>query len=221
VSKIVVDTIESTGATVTVNDALTTGTNAITAGSVTGITAASITSGTLGAGASVTNASLPDGHVLQVVSTTKTDTTTFSSTNTSTFVDIAGLSVSITPTSTSSKIFVLYQVAVTHNVTATQHMRLMRDSTPIGVGDAGSGNQLQDSVAVRISSGPPYEYATSTRCGFHLDSPSTTSATTYKLQGTLGVTYSGTFYINKSRDDRNEDYAPRVVSSITVMEIKA
>ena len=45
-SKIVVDTIESTGATVTVNDALTTGTNAITAGSVTGLTAASITSGT-------------------------------------------------------------------------------------------------------------------------------------------------------------------------------
>ena len=46
-SKIVVDTIESTGTTVTVNDALTTGTNAITAGSVTGLTATSITSGTL------------------------------------------------------------------------------------------------------------------------------------------------------------------------------
>ena len=46
-SKIVVDTIESTGATVTVNDALTTGTNAITAGSVTGLTATSLTSGTL------------------------------------------------------------------------------------------------------------------------------------------------------------------------------
>ena len=63
-SKIIVDTIESTGTTVTVNDALTTGTNAITsgaitstgaisagtnaitAGSITGLTAASITSGT-------------------------------------------------------------------------------------------------------------------------------------------------------------------------------
>ena len=45
-SKIIVDTIESTGATVTVNDALSAGTNAITAGSVTGLTAASITSGT-------------------------------------------------------------------------------------------------------------------------------------------------------------------------------
>ena len=56
-SKIIVDTIESTGTTVTVNDALTTGTNAITSGaitstgalsgtSVTGLVATSITSGT-------------------------------------------------------------------------------------------------------------------------------------------------------------------------------
>ena len=83
-SKIVVDTIESTGATVTVNDALTTGTNAITAGSVTGLTATSITSGTLGAGASVTNASLPDRHVLQVVSATTTSPASFSSSTTTT-----------------------------------------------------------------------------------------------------------------------------------------
>ena len=48
-SKIIVDTIESTGATVTVNDALSAGTNAITAGSVTGLTATSLTSGTLAA----------------------------------------------------------------------------------------------------------------------------------------------------------------------------
>ena len=55
-SKIIVDTIESTGTTVTVNDglasgAINAGTNAITAGSVTGLTATSITSGTLGAAA--------------------------------------------------------------------------------------------------------------------------------------------------------------------------
>tara|TARA_R100000005_G_C4955409_1_gene174117 strand:+ start:122 stop:805 length:684 start_codon:yes stop_codon:yes gene_type:complete len=46
VSKIIVDTIESTGTTVTVNDSLDAGTNTVTAGTVTGITAASITSGT-------------------------------------------------------------------------------------------------------------------------------------------------------------------------------
>jgi len=55
VSKIIVDTIESTGTTVTVNDglasgAINAGTNAITAGSVTGLTATSITSGTLADG---------------------------------------------------------------------------------------------------------------------------------------------------------------------------
>ena len=51
-SKIIVDTVESSGSTVTINDAVTStgaisaGTNAITAGSITGLTAASITSGT-------------------------------------------------------------------------------------------------------------------------------------------------------------------------------
>ena len=48
-SKIIVDTIESTGATVTVNDSLDAGTNTVTAGTVTGITATSLTSGTLAA----------------------------------------------------------------------------------------------------------------------------------------------------------------------------
>ena len=48
-SKIIVDTIESTGTTVTVNDSLDAGTNTVTAGTVTGLTATSITSGTLGA----------------------------------------------------------------------------------------------------------------------------------------------------------------------------
>jgi hypothetical protein len=222
VSKIVVDTIESTGATVTVNDALTTGTNAITAGSVTGITAASITSGTLGAGASVTNASLPDGHVLQVVSTTKSDTGSFSSTTTNTFVDLSGLSVTITPTSASSKIFVMFTVSVTRSSSATQHVRLMRDTTAIGVGDA-AGSRLQDTVITRDtpSGGVPYNLSIENLNGSYLDSPSTTSATVYKLQGTLGATYSGTFYINRSGDDANADYGGRPISTITVMEIKA
>ncbi len=66
-SKIIVDTIESTGTTVTVNDglasgAINAGTNAITAGSVTGLTATSITSGTLGAAVKVGNPSLGQGR---------------------------------------------------------------------------------------------------------------------------------------------------------------
>jgi hypothetical protein len=223
VSKIVVDTIESTGATVTVNDALTTGTNAITAGSVTGITAASITSGTLGAGASVTNASLPAGSVVQVVSATTTSPASFSSSTTNTFVDLSGLTVSITPTSASSKILVFFTVNVTRSSSATQHVRLMRDTTAIAIGDQAGSNRLRDTVVTRDSpsGGVPYEYWIGNLNGSNLDSPSTTSATVYKLQGTLGASYSGTFYINQCNTDGDNDYSGRPVSTITVMEIKA
>ena len=221
-SKIVVDTIESSGTTVTVSDNLDAGTNAVTAGSVTGITAASITSGTLGAGASVTNASLANGHVLQVVSTTKTDTSSFSSTSVNTFVDLADMTVTITPTSATSKILVMFTVNITRTSSATQHVRLMRDTTAICIGDA-AGSRLRDTVVTRDSptGGVPYGLALFAVSNSYLDSPGTTSATVYKLQGTLGSTYSGTFYINQSVDDSDADYGPRTASSITVMEIKA
>ena len=180
------------------------------------VDAGDITTGTLA------SARVPNGSVLQVVSTTKTDTATFSSTTTNTFVDLAGLSVTITPTSASSKILVFFTVNVTRSSSATQHVRLMRDTTAIGVGGA-AGSRLQDTVITRDSpSGDvPYSLWIGNLNGSYLDSPSTTSATVYKLQGTLGASYSGTFYINRSGDDANADYGGRPISSITVMEIKA
>ena len=180
------------------------------------VDAGDITTGTLA------SARVPNGSVLQVVSTTKSDTGSFSSTTTNTFVDLSGLSVTITPTSASSKILVFFTVNVTRSSSATQHVRLMRDTTAIGVGDA-AGSRLQDTVITRDSpSGDvPYSLWIGNLNGSYLDSPSTTSATVYKLQGTLGVSYSGTFYINRSGDDANADYGGRPISSITVMEIKA
>jgi len=55
---------------------------------------------------------------------------------------------------------------------------------------------------------------------FYLDSPATTSATTYKIQ-IYNNNGSGTIYINRSQDDTNASNFPRGVSSITVMEIAA
>ena len=53
----------------------------------------------------------------------------------------------------------------------------------------------------------------------YLDSPSTTSSTTYKLQAkTMGT---GAFYIGRSKNDGDQDYIPRTPSSITVMEVSA
>ena len=159
------------------------------------------------------------GKVLQVVSTTKTDTASFSSSSTNTFADITGMSVSITPSATSSKILVMFSCNVGQSTTATIHVRLLRDSTAIYVGDS-VGSRLQDSAILRTAASP-YTLEIGNLNGTHLDSPSTTSAVTYKLQGVLGASYSGTFYLNRSGADSNADFGGRPASSITVMEIEA
>tara|TARA_B110000908_G_C10022862_1_gene343707 strand:- start:203 stop:724 length:522 start_codon:yes stop_codon:yes gene_type:complete len=155
------------------------------------------------------------GKVLQVVSTVKTDASSFTSASTNTFVDLAGLTVTITPSSTTSKILVMYTVHVA--AAATNHVRLMRGATALGVGDL-VGSRLQSSTGLRTA-GTPYTLECANLTGTFLDSPATTSATTYKLQGTLGASYNTTFYINRSQLDSNTNYGLRLASTITVMEI--
>jgi hypothetical protein len=151
------------------------------------------------------------GKVLQVVSTTKTDT--FSTTSTS-LVDVTGLSVSITPSSASNKILVFMQL--TGNGTNLQFSQLVRNSTAIYKGnDAGS--------RVGVTFGSLFYgvggQSSSSGAAIFLDSPSTTSATTYKVQIR---TQQGTMYINRSIDDTDSFIAgQRTPSSITVMEIAA
>jgi len=156
---------------------------------------------------------------VQVISTTKTDTTSFVSASTNTYVDITGMSVTITPTSATNKILVMYTVGVSNNANATIHIRLYRGATSIGQGNA-SGNRLGDSLIWRPN-GSQYDFDIGPLSSSFLDSPATTSATTYKLAATLGSTYNGTFYLNRSWDDSDNDYSGRTASTITVMEIAA
>ena len=153
------------------------------------------------------------GGIVQVKSTTKTDT--FDTTSTS-FTDITGLSVSITPKFSTSKILVTYHVnANMEDSTYVGALRLMRDSTPIFVGDA-SGSRTQASNYVKNLSGSSTE--THDYSGQHLDSPSTTSSVTYKLQG-VTLDSGRQLNVNKSYSDSNAASQARTASSITVMEI--
>lgn len=149
------------------------------------------------------------GTVLQVVSVTKTDTFSTAST---TFVDITGLSVSITPTSSSSKILVFTGITGTATdvagAGATGYV-LLRDSTIITQGSSGGNSQFTGQLSNRNLGGSAH---TLNHAITYLDSPATTSALTYKIQGRSAT---GTLYINKDVDD------DRTVSSITVMEIAA
>jgi hypothetical protein len=135
------------------------------------------------------------GQVIQVV--TDTDSTERATTSSS-FVDVTGVSVSITPSSASNKIFVIATGGGGVDGSGLAYYTILRDSTNLGNGT--SGMQV-----VRGNSGSVYAGATISV----LDSPATTSATTYKVQfrSTSGTTNAFWGYENGK-------------TSITVMEIK-
>lgn len=154
------------------------------------------------------------GKIGQIISTT-VSTSGFTSTSSS-FVDVTGLSVTITPTSSSSRIFVIYTVFGSCNNHSA--IRLVRDSTPINVGVA-AGNRVASSGAsfgLGSGGGATGDDAV-TISGNFLDSPSTTSAVTYKIQAAAYI--ATIWYLNTSIDDGDNTYTYRGASTITVMEI--
>jgi hypothetical protein len=152
--------------------------------------------------------------IAQVVSSQKTDTFTTTSTS---YVDVPSLSVSITPSSASNKVFVLATIALGADYYQA-YARLMRDSTAIAIGDA-AGNRDATSLGwsgTLINAND--DYLIMTQPIIVLDSPATTSATTYKLQCRA---YDASFGISVNRtwlDSDTVNYV-RVPSSITVMEV--
>jgi hypothetical protein len=154
----------------------------------------------------------PTGTVLQVVSTAKTDT--FSTTSTS-FTDVTGLSVSITPTSSSSTILVLVQIGLLSiNGTNRAALRIVRGSTAIDVGATAGSRTL---ATTSFSTGGT-DIASQPAGMVFLDSPATTSATTYKVQAVLASS-ADTLYLNRNATDTDSSTFYRTASTITVMEI--
>jgi hypothetical protein len=154
------------------------------------------------------------GNVLQVVQTVKTDT--FSVTGT-TWTDITGYSVNITPSSSSNKILVLADLSLGTDFFYT-YARLLRDSTPIHIGDT-AGDRPLPTATTGWYAGTGYDTYGLTQSSIqYLDSPATTSQITYKFQMRHYSTNTG--YLNRTAADRNSTiYDPRTASTITVMEI--
>jgi hypothetical protein len=125
------------------------------------------------------------GQVISQVIQTVTSTP-FSTTSTS-LTDITGLTATITPRNSANKILV--QVIMTGGSSDTTgiqtNFQLIRGSTSIAVGSSGTIYNGTCSFANR-STGQQNEQTTGV---IFLDSPATTSATTYKMQG---QTASGT-----------------------------
>ena len=158
----------------------------------------------------------PYGKILQVKQAVKSDRQTIQS---QTLVDITGMSVSITPSSTSSKILVDYSLVVFANA-QYYTMRLLRNSdSTIFIGDT-NPNATSQSRGAFGTYQASYVNAMTVAQKF-LDSPNTTSATTYKLQAHCPYSSSYIIAINSAVNQDNYTYMTNCVSSITVMEVAA
>ncbi len=152
----------------------------------------------------IMGASTPtNGTVLQVVSATKVDT--FSMTG-ATFTDVTGLSVSITPKSTSSKILATFHISSGNAGANHNGFNLVRNSTDLAQPTAA---QYSSTVSTSHVGGDQDFKMVSFS---HLDSPSTVSSVTYKIQAR---TSGATLYVNR----RGDTGIVSSSSSITVMEI--
>jgi len=153
------------------------------------------------------------GKILQVVEGTLTSGFTTSS---QTMVDV-GLSATITPSSASNKVLILLSLG--SFVNRTSHKRafanILRGSTVLFVGDAASGEEVTIARTWRTAQD---EYVMDPLSRSFLDSPNTTSATTYKLQASI-ASDGGYVYINRPyTQDAN---GGNTASSLILMEVAA
>jgi hypothetical protein len=144
-------------------------------------------------------------RILQVASVFKADAFSFTSTS---FIDVTGLSVSITPREATSQIICMGQINTGTSASEFVIAQLVRGATAIGNGTGGSTYNGISSNAFQSASG-----MWTTPIMF-IDSPATTSATTYKIQVR---TSAGTSYVNRRASDTNFGGS----SSLILMEVSA
>jgi hypothetical protein len=157
----------------------------------------------------ITKASMPSGSILQIQSTTLSSVFTTSSTS---WADLTGMSVSITPTSATSKILVQISLNFQGDSSTQGYCRIDRNGTVIGVGDA-YGSRYRFTINQYVNQQNEARTISMT----FLDSPATTSALTYKLQLTnQGL---GTVYVNRSTAWADNSTSGTGISTITVYEI--
>ena len=153
------------------------------------------------------------GKILQVQQTVGTGTY---STTSQTYSDV--ITCAITPASTSNKIICIYKIGLsTSNGGYSGAARLVRNSTAIYVGDAAGSRTQASSHFVADSDGIGHVKIFD-QAGTFMDSPSTTSAITYRLQ--FRTDYSGTaVYAGRSVQDSDYTYRGRVPTSLLLMEV--
>ena len=160
----------------------------------------------------------PTGHVLQTLSDVSVITESTTSKASSNSFANTSLSITITPKSTSSKIIVnaVVSTGCSNAGDGSVILRMVRDSTPIGLGNA-SGSKI------RAGSGR----GTNNQDGNTMlniplqatDTPNTTSAVTYTVQFAVRGVGAQTAYLNRSGSDADNVEYQRTSSSLLIQEI--
>lgn len=148
------------------------------------------------------------GAIINTLSTSVTGYLAFSFGSTPVYTDLTGLSLTITPESASNTILIRGYVSASATASGRPlYIRILRNSTPVGIGtSADYPNTSQGLFSASTMYCIPFEF---------LDSPATTSATTYKIQ--IAGYPTSDYRINSIS---SASTLPRSISTITVHEIQ-
>jgi|TARA_R100000329_G_scaffold138834_1_gene120442 hypothetical protein len=161
-----------------------------------------------------------NGGIIQVVQTVISGVQSYTA-DAYAFTDMPNFSATITPSSNSSKVLIVVGIGGIHQDAGSIIGKVLRGSTDVGIGDA-DGNRPRCGFRMYGSNIYNGNHTGSYQFNF-LDSPATTSATTYKLQtaGESGTSYP--VYLNRTINDSNNNYnyRGRPISTMTLYEVTA
>ena len=161
-------------------------------------------------------ASVAGGKLLQVVSTTRTDT--FSESLSTGTLSADALTVNITPSNASNKIFLIAHVSMgLNNDNEVNWVFYKAGSLLTGAAGTAAGNRKPRTTAGDVRwTGTHHTFG-----GQYLDTAGGTSQITYAVK--LGHSANGTktVYLNRSHTDDNYAYDIRTQSTLTAMEVEA
>ena len=158
------------------------------------------------------------GGIIQCVQTVISDVKSYTS-NAYVFTDMPGFNCTITPSSNSSKVLIVVGIGAIQQEGGTILGKVLRGSTDVGVGDA-AGNRQRCGFRMFGADAINANHCTSYQFSF-LDSPATTSATTYKLQTSGGSSSSYPVYLNRAVNDADssDNFRGRSTSTMTLYEV--
>ena len=165
----------------------------------------------------VTGTGIGAGKILQVVQTHYSDRVSASIASGGEWAP-SQLNCTITPSATTSKVLITAKVAMGINVNTRRiFMSCYRDSTQIALADASGNNIIRMSSALDIR----FDDVVGDQFFQFLDTPNTTSATTYSFRFLHSQTATAILYINRAHTilDRVQD--AYLTSNVTLQEVGA